>query len=99
MQAGCTFKLNERIRTCTDAHIVIDRCLGQRYVASGARDVTIDIHGVPGNALGAYLDGAHINVYGNAQTPWRHHERRLHHHPWQQRRRDGLRHAGRQHSD
>lgn len=59
--------LNERIRACTDAHIVIDRCLGQRYVASGARDVTIDIHGVPGNALGAYLDGAHINVYGNAQ--------------------------------
>ena len=29
--------------------------------------MTIDIHGVPGNALGAYLDGAHINVYGNAQ--------------------------------
>lgn len=59
--------LNEQVRACPDDHIVIDGCLGQRYVASGARDVTIDIHGVPGNALGAYLDGARINVYGNAQ--------------------------------
>ena len=59
--------LNDAVRACVEEHIVIDGCLGQRYVASGARDVTVDIHGVPGNALGAYLDGARINVYGNAQ--------------------------------
>ena len=42
-------------------------CLGQRFIGAGLGEKRIDIHGVPGNALGAYLDGAEIRVFGNAQ--------------------------------
>ena len=41
---------------------------GQRYIGTNLdRPVQIDIHGVPGNDLGAFLDGPRIVVYGNAQ--------------------------------
>lgn len=58
--------LNELIRTATDDCIVTN-CCGQRFIASGmsARNITID--GTPGNALGAYLNGARITVNANAQ--------------------------------
>lgn len=42
-------------------------CMGERYIGCGSRGETIILHGVPGNALGAYLDGSDIIVYGNAQ--------------------------------
>ncbi|MFA6949002.1 MAG: glutamate synthase, partial [Eubacteriales bacterium] len=42
-------------------------CLGERYIGCGARAQTIELDGTPGNALGAYLDGADIIVRGNAQ--------------------------------
>jgi len=58
--------LNEIIRN-TDEDIVIDRCFGERFIGSGASSKTITINGTPGNALGAYLDGATIIVNGNAQ--------------------------------
>ena len=45
----------------------IDNCLGQRFLGAGMADREIIIRGVPGNALGAYLDGGHITVLGNAQ--------------------------------
>ena len=57
--------LNERIRQCGSARI--NACLGRRFIASGMREGEIEIHGTPGNALGAYLAGASITVYGNAQ--------------------------------
>ena len=57
--------LNERIRQCGSARI--NACLGQRFIASGMREGEIEIHGTPGNALGAYLAGASITVYGNSQ--------------------------------
>ena len=41
--------------------------LGQRYIAAGVSQGTIELHQVPGNALGAYLDGAEIQVFCNAQ--------------------------------
>ena len=41
--------------------------LGQRYIACGASDGSYVLHGTPGNALGAYLDGAEIELFGNAQ--------------------------------
>lgn len=41
--------------------------LGVRYVACGAREGTIEIRQTPGNALGAYLDGATLIVRANAQ--------------------------------
>ena len=57
--------LNERIRQCGSARI--NACLGQRFIASGMREGEIEIHGTPGNALGAYMDGCRVEVCGNAQ--------------------------------
>ena len=59
-------ELNEEIRK-TDGDCRIVGCLGQRFIASGMGGKSIDIDGVPGNALGAYLSGAEITVNGNAQ--------------------------------
>lgn len=64
---GLHFKeLNERIRMA-DRCVTINGCLGQRYIGSGLAEKRIEIHGTPGNALGAYLDGSVITVHGNAQ--------------------------------
>ena len=45
----------------------ITGCLGQRFIAAGFGDKSIEIIGTPGNALGAYLSGASLTVMGNAQ--------------------------------
>ena len=58
--------LNEKIRS-TDEDCRITGCLGHRFIASGLGGRSIEIDGIPGNALGAYLSGASITVYGNAQ--------------------------------
>ena len=58
--------LNEAIRQA-DEEIEIVGCLGQRFIGTGSRGKNIAIHGIPGNALGAYLNGAEITVLGNAQ--------------------------------
>lgn len=42
-------------------------CCGQRFIAAGMSEKRIDIEGVPGNALGAYLNGASITVHANTQ--------------------------------
>ena len=42
-------------------------CLGERYVACGKSEGTYELSGTPGNALGAYLDGARVVLHGNAQ--------------------------------
>lgn len=60
-------ELNEQIKNSLDQNIVIHECNGQRYIGSGQKGKNITINGVPGNALGAYLDGCIIRVYGNAQ--------------------------------
>ena len=54
--------LNETPGDCT-----LTGCLGQRFIAAGMSDKTVIIEGVPGNALGAYLNGANIIVNANAQ--------------------------------
>ncbi len=59
-------ELNEQIRKAAD-DVYIDDCYGQRFIGSGLKKKKITIHGTPGNALGAYLDGASIVVDGNAQ--------------------------------
>ena len=51
----------------TDEDCKIIGCCGQRFIGSGMSDRTIEIDGIPGNALGAYLNGASIAVNGNAQ--------------------------------
>lgn len=58
--------LNEEIRNAQGDCTVSD-CLGQRFMAAGMSDKTITVTGIPGNALGAYLNGAVIEVMGNAQ--------------------------------
>ncbi|MBC7334132.1 MAG: hypothetical protein H5T85_06745 [Actinobacteria bacterium] len=48
--------------------IVLKNVLGQRYIGDGLRQrVRIEVEGVPGNDLGAFMDGALIEVFGNAQ--------------------------------
>ncbi len=54
--------LRQSDKTCT-----VTDCIGQRFIAAGMSDKHIKISGIPGNALGAYLDGAEIEVMGNAQ--------------------------------
>ena len=58
--------LNEKIRKSNEDILIFD-CYGERFIGSGASSKTITINGTPGNALGAYLDGATIIVNGNAQ--------------------------------
>ncbi|MFA5658161.1 MAG: glutamate synthase [Oscillospiraceae bacterium] len=59
--------LNDIVKESLDDEVVIDNCIGQRYIASGRENGTIIINGTPGNALGAYLDGSVVVVNGNAQ--------------------------------
>jgi glutamate synthase domain-containing protein 3 len=48
--------------------ITLDNVYGQRYIGSGIRKpVRIQVHGVPGNDLGAFMDGPRITVDRNAQ--------------------------------
>lgn len=70
MKIDCTGKkydiLNRELLGLT-GDIALDNCCGQRFIAAGARNKRLTISGVPGNALGAYLDGAELRVFGNAQ--------------------------------
>ena len=42
-------------------------CLGQRFIGAGMQRKKIRVTGIPGNALGAYLNGGEIEVCANAQ--------------------------------
>ena len=59
-------QINEAIRRAED-DCALTGCCGQRFIAAGMSDKHITICGVPGNALGAYLNGASITVHANAQ--------------------------------
>ncbi|MDR3309994.1 MAG: glutamate synthase [Oscillospiraceae bacterium] len=59
--------LNDAVRAAT-GDIEITECFGERFIAASATaDKKLLIHGVPGNALGCYMDGASVVVDGNAQ--------------------------------
>ena len=58
--------INEALRSARQP-CSIDYCCGQRFIAAGMKDQDIVIRGVPGNALGAYLNGGKVTVLGNAQ--------------------------------
>ncbi len=60
-------QLNEQIHTCQDTNITLTDVMGQRYIASGLSGKRLAIHGIPGNALGAYVDDCRVEVFGNAQ--------------------------------
>lgn len=59
-------ELNNEIRD-TDEDCLISNCCGQRFIAAGMSGKKISVSGIPGNALGAYLNGAVIDVEDNAQ--------------------------------
>jgi glutamate synthase domain-containing protein 3 len=64
--------LNRQVRervAAGDTYLVLRHVRGQRFIADGlqGKDLTIDIHGVPGGDLGAFLDGPTVNVFGNGQ--------------------------------
>ena len=58
--------LNDLLRDTT-GDCTITGCCGQRFIAAGMSERSVIINGVPGNALGAYLNGATITVNANAQ--------------------------------
>lgn len=58
--------INEAIRAA-GGDCTVTGCRGQRFIGAGMDRGRITIEGVPGNALGAYLNGACITVLGNAQ--------------------------------
>jgi glutamate synthase domain-containing protein 3 len=64
-------RLNELIRAAARGHaqrIVVVNVNGQRYIAAGLRQkVIVDVYGVPGNDLAAFMDGAEVVVHNNAQ--------------------------------
>ena len=57
----------EEIRSSKEEDITLVNCIGQRYIGAGVANKKISIHGVPGNALGAYMDGASIIVDSSVQ--------------------------------
>lgn len=59
--------LNESIKSAPEQDIIVENCIGQRYIGDGVSDKRIRVNGTAGNALGAYLNGAEIRVFGNAQ--------------------------------
>ncbi len=58
--------INNRLRGPDKENTVTD-CLGQRFICAGMSNVSVTLEGIPGNALGAYLNGAEIYVKGNSQ--------------------------------
>jgi len=64
-------ELNEKVRKAIrDGYrrIMLDHVNGQRYIGDGlSEDAEIVINGVPGNDLGAFMDGPSIYVNDNAQ--------------------------------
>ncbi|MBO4284419.1 MAG: glutamate synthase [Clostridia bacterium] len=58
--------INEALH-CGDAENTVKGCMGERFLCTGMSSGRITLEGVPGNALGAYLNGAEIIVHGNAQ--------------------------------
>ncbi|HIR30996.1 MAG TPA: glutamate synthase [Candidatus Faecousia faecavium] len=58
--------INDEIHQHTGEILVTD-CCGQRFIGAGMGNCTIKIQGIPGNALGAYLNGGEIEVFSNAQ--------------------------------
>ncbi len=58
--------LNAAIRKA-DRECRVDGCCGQRFIAAGTAGRDVTINGIPGNALGAYLNGSSLTVLGNAQ--------------------------------
>jgi glutamate synthase domain-containing protein 3 len=64
-------EINVKLREAVAAgatQIELNNVCGQRYIGTDLnKSVEIEIHGTPGNDLGAFMDGPMITVLGNAQ--------------------------------
>ena len=65
-------ELNNRLRALvaerTPEAVALRGVIGQRYLGTGLRSqLRLEVHGTPGNDLGAFMDGPTIIVHGNAQ--------------------------------
>lgn len=64
-------ELNRRVREALargETRFELRNVNGQRYLADGLTGaLEFDLHGVPGNDLGAFMSGPTIRVHGNAQ--------------------------------
>ena len=65
-------QLNEQVREAVERgekQIVLRNVNGQRYIGAGLRGngVNIEVNGVPGNDLAAFMDGPTVHVMNNAQ--------------------------------
>jgi glutamate synthase domain-containing protein 3 len=48
--------------------LILKNVCGQRYIGTDlCKQVDIEVHGTPGNDMGAFMDGPRIQVFGNAQ--------------------------------
>jgi len=71
--AGMHFRdLNRTVRGYVAAgakHLVLNNVRGQRFIADGlqGKELLLEIHGVPGGGLAAFMDGPTVIVYGNGQ--------------------------------
>ncbi len=65
--AGMELQVLNALRRHDTKDTEITGCLGQRFIGAGMGPRKLRIHGIPGNALGAYLNGAELEVLGNAQ--------------------------------
>ncbi len=51
-----------------DKHIELRNVCGQKFIGDALKgDVKIDIYGIPGNDLGAFMDGPEIEIHSNGQ--------------------------------
>lgn len=61
-------RLREMLASEPGLPIILRNVYGQRYIGTGlGQKAYLEIHGTPGNDLGAFMDGPHIIVHGNAQ--------------------------------
>ena len=64
-------ELNEQVRAALASgggEVTLTHVAGQRYIGAGlGGESTIRVDGIPGNDLGAFMDGPTIRVDGNAQ--------------------------------
>ena len=59
-------EINDAIKA-SGGRATLTEVLGERFIACGLKEGVVTVEGIPGNALGAYLDGAEIVVHGNGQ--------------------------------
>ena len=70
--SGLSFRdLNSRLREVVSngtERIELHNVYGQRYIGTNLdKPIEVEIFGIPGNDLGAFMDGPRITVHGNAQ--------------------------------